>query len=40
MADPEICTNVAELQKLSKEKEHNDAELETLYEKWEHLSES
>ena len=40
MAEPEICTNVAKLQELSKEKERNEAELESLYEKWERLSET
>lgn len=39
MAEPEICTNVAKLQELSAEKEKNEAELESLYEKWELLSE-
>ncbi|MDE7339778.1 MAG: ABC-F family ATP-binding cassette domain-containing protein [Lachnospiraceae bacterium] len=39
MAEPEICTNVAKLQELSTEKEKNEAELESLYEKWEFLSE-
>lgn len=39
MAEPEICTDVAKLQELAKEKEQNEAELETLYEKWELLSE-
>lgn len=40
MTEPDICTNVAKLQELSKEKENNDAELEALYEKWELLSET
>lgn len=40
MADPDVCTNVARLQELSREKEQNDAELEVLYEKWEQLSEA
>ncbi len=39
MASPEICTNVAKLQELNKEKSANDAELADLYEKWELLSE-
>ena len=39
MASPEICTDVAKLQELNKEKEENDAELSALYEKWEQLSE-
>ena len=39
MASPEICTDVAKLQELNKEKEENDAELTALYEKWEQLSE-
>ena len=39
MASPDICTNVAKLQELNKEKEANETELETLYEKWELLSE-
>lgn len=39
MASPEVCTNVAKLQELSKEKSANDAELADLYEKWELLSE-
>lgn len=39
MAKPENATNSAKLQELSKEKETLSAELETLYEKWEELSE-
>ena len=39
MASPEICTDVAKLQELNKEKEANDIELTDLYEKWELLSE-
>ena len=39
MASPEICTDVAKLQELNKEKEANDTELADLYEKWELLSE-
>lgn len=38
MATPDICTDVARLQELNKEKETNEAELETLYENWEKLS--
>ena len=40
MASPEICTNVAKLQELNKEKEENDTILASLYEQWENLSES
>ena len=39
MAAPDVCTDVAKLQELSKEKEGNEAELAGLYEKWEGLSE-
>ncbi|MCM1038536.1 MAG: ABC-F family ATP-binding cassette domain-containing protein [Ruminococcus sp.] len=39
MAAPEVCTDVARLQELVKEKEANEAELEALYERWEELSE-
>lgn len=39
MASPEICTNVAKLQELNKEKEENDTTLASLYEQWEKLSE-
>lgn len=39
MASPEICTNVARLQELSREKEENETKLNDLYEKWELLSE-
>lgn len=39
MASPEICTDVARLQELNKEKEANETELNELYEKWELLSE-
>lgn len=39
MASPEVCTDVAKLQELNKEKEINEAELAVLYEKWEQLSE-
>lgn len=37
MASPDICTNVARLQELSKEKENIHAELESLMERWEDL---
>lgn len=39
MASPEVCTDVAKLQELNREKEENDTELTALYEKWEQLSE-
>lgn len=39
MASPEVCTDVAKLQELSKERESNDSQLIGLYEKWELLSE-
>ena len=39
MASPDVCTDVAKLQELSKERENNDNELNDLYEKWELLSE-
>ncbi len=39
MASPDVCTDVAKLQELSREKEINDAELAGLYESWETLSE-
>ena len=39
MVSPDICTDVAKLQELSKERERNDSELSDLYEKWEQLSE-
>lgn len=39
MASPDVCTDAAKLQELSKEKENNDNELSDLYEKWEQLSE-
>ncbi|MBD5516257.1 MAG: ABC-F family ATP-binding cassette domain-containing protein [Lachnospiraceae bacterium] len=39
MASPDIYTDVAKLQELSREKESNDTELSDLYEKWEQLSE-
>ena len=38
MASPEICTDVARLQELNREKEENESELAKLYEKWEVLS--
>ena len=40
MAKPEIATNSAKLQEIAKEKAAVEAELETLYTKWEELSES
>lgn len=40
MAKPEIATNSAKLQEIAKEKAVVEAELETLYAKWEELSES
>ena len=39
MASPEVCTDVARLQELTKEKETNETTLNELYEKWEQLSE-
>ena len=39
MASPEICTDVAKLQELNKEKEEIDSKLTDLMEKWELLSE-
>lgn len=39
MAKPQNATNSVKLQELAKEKETLSAELETLYEKWEELSE-
>lgn len=39
MASPEICTDVARLQELNKEKEEIDEKLADLMEKWELLSE-
>ena len=39
MVQPEIATNVAKLQELSKEKDNNDTSLATLYERWEAVSE-
>lgn len=38
MSSPEICTDVARLQELDREKEAIDTELSELYEKWEELS--
>ncbi len=38
MASPEVCTDVAKLQELNREKEGNEGELAKLYEKWEELS--
>ena len=40
MSKPEIATNSAKLQEIAKEKEEIGAELETLYAKWEELSET
>lgn len=40
MAEPSVCTDVAKLQELVKEKERNEAELTELYEKWELLSDA
>ena len=37
MSRPEVCTDVAKLQKLSREKEEIAAELEQLMERWEEL---
>lgn len=39
MASPDVCTDVAKLQELSKERENNDSQLTDLYEEWELLSE-
>lgn len=39
MASPDVCTDVAKLQELNREKETNDTELAGLYESWETLSE-
>lgn len=39
MASPAVCTNVARLQELNKEKESNEVQLNELYQKWELLSE-
>lgn len=39
MASPEVCTDVARLQELTREKETNETALNELYEKWEQLSE-
>lgn len=38
MVSPDVCTNVAKLQELNREKEENEKELASLYEKWEELS--
>lgn len=40
MTNPEIATNSAKLQEIAREKEKLDAELETLYARWEKLSEA
>ncbi|MCI8465385.1 MAG: ABC-F type ribosomal protection protein [Lachnospiraceae bacterium] len=37
-ASPEICTNMSELLKLTKEKEELEARLSLLYERWEELA--
>lgn len=39
MISPEICTDAAKLQELSKERGTNETQLNELYEKWELLSE-
>ncbi len=39
MASPEVCTNVAKLQELNKEKEEIDQKLADLMEKWELLTD-
>ena len=36
---PEVCTNMSELLKLTKEKAENDARLAILYEQWEKLAD-
>lgn len=38
MVSPDVCTNVAKLQELNREKEGNEEELASLYERWEELS--
>lgn len=38
MVSPDVCTNVTKLQELNREKEENEKELASLYEKWEELS--
>lgn len=38
MCEPDVCTNVAKLQELTKEKSENEGELEVLYVKWEELA--
>ena len=40
MAKPEVFTNADKLRELTARKEANEAELETLYETWEELSEN
>lgn len=40
MTRPEIATNSAKLQEIAREKEDIEAELETLYARWEELSET
>lgn len=39
MSLPDVCTDVAKLQELTKEKADNEAKLEELYAQWEQLSE-
>ena len=39
MALPENCTNIGKLNDLTREKEEINTELESLYERWEELSE-
>ncbi len=39
MAQPDVCTDIAKLNQLQKEKTANEQELEGLYEKWEELQE-
>ena len=39
-ARPEVCTNMSELLKLTKEKEENEKRLSGLYERWESLAEA
>lgn len=38
MCAPDVCTNVAKLQELNREKTENEKELVGLYERWEELS--
>ena len=39
MSLPDVCTDVAKLQELTREKADNEAKLEELYAQWEQLSE-